>query len=747
MAVLPRSDALSRTRSCGASPQTAPPSPPQTPQAQIYSCHVCNKTSISRKAMSKHERDEHTTQEFQALGIPLGAYVCHICSRHFDTPKSLKMHSTKYHGIRLREVTPSDISCESNSSTVNSLLGIKVEPAEEALTYECSICYQICSDENALQEHFTSTHKEIPSPSTPSVSESQREELPLTKPECIYCFQSFKNNGGLVNHLRTAHGKPSCLVCLEIFATQEELLSHRVIHKNLTPAQKSAETPEKRNEEQPQLEAVNSEPAKLFTCDKCGKVFDRQISYARHRASHTRRGPSWVPQDILAAQQAAAKAAPSSTVTRRSSTSNSTNQNSQIVDVADSDTGVVKPSVHLSARKLKTNNVKVPYCLYCKKFFENYNKLWDHVRKVHPNNPRYKCPHTSCGRVFFGKPGYRSHLSTHKNDELPAATVENDPSESNQMTESNSFVGVSTVSGPDCFVCSKTFSNWNNLRRHFSDQHSSTPHFQCTYCKKFYRTHFMLNQHIKEIHPHAPEAVPKNDMMRIDTCKKIVNGKVKVYVYPKVLCRYCPKYLSKKYISEHEKIHRKAGLKPLIRNTPAQEQEPISNQSTMKEEDDILVVNDTSSLQGQDNQFKKKKKAVCKYCNGVFDSFKFLGDHLESMHHDKPYIKCDQCPEIYFDNQALKSHASCHNRSYKKCTYCDRIFAYHNYLKVHEKSCPARKKPSSLPKPTPSSTPTENQPGKSGESSTPIYTCDFCGAQFLETQLFVKHLQGHATSM
>jgi hypothetical protein len=752
-----------------------------------YSCEVCHQVFPNERTLLAHSSTHDNEKSNSHSTIE---YACNICDRTFEQPKSLKMHSIKYHKIKLTDASPHRQEHKPASDVITD---IKKEALND-LQVECNICFQVFENVNVLEEHFDTSHKDI------SSLPKENEETSFAKPECVYCFQTFKNNSGLVNHLRTAHGKPSCNMCLEIFNTQEELLRHRnTVHKGSDYHVSSTPSPtsNKANEE-----STSFETPQEHTCEKCGKSFEKFISFVRHKAYHTKMGPDWIPSEMVVNESAdvpplAPPPAPpqppasppvpytcnkcgksfdrhisfirhkawhvkmgrkwspleNAATQQASSSVSSTNKPvSQQTEESENDTeefqdAEYKPSrstvSKLPARsRLLKNNGTAPFCLYCKKIYENFKKLWDHICKVHPSKERYKCPQHACNRVFFTKNGYRSHLTAHKNKESIAVKL-SEYSSSSPSTPSTppSSVPSPTVQGDSnvCVYCFKQFSSRGNVARHILEHHTTNATtLKCKKCPRSFTRNDLLLRH---------ELSHKNQQEEITS--ESASVRTRVLVYPRVLCRYCPKVLSKKYLPDHERNHRRAGDKPMVRNKTT-----VKNLNEELAIDKELMTSASTTSPPPPPDIVKKKKPVCRYCTAQPSTHEELRTHLANKHAGKAYFLCSSCPEVYYDRMGLKSHTSCHSRNYTSCKHCNRKFAYLLKRVKHERICPHRAPRQKAAKTNNTNNinattsappaPVVLQQPKLETSSSPIYTCDFCGAQFLETQSFVKHLQSHA---
>jgi C2H2-type zinc finger/C2H2 type zinc-finger (2 copies)/Zinc finger, C2H2 type len=777
-------------------------------------CGVCGKLFLSKKSASAHMHKNHSIAEVNKINHK---FKCNICLRGFETLVGLNLH--RYRNHRLPPVTqalkyprllPKIIASAAGGSSSS---GVK-DDDDQGTTHECGLCFRICKTESSLKMHISTVHREaLPSAaqavSAPAAASPKTDEpMVINAPplpenlECSICYQPFRNVNGLVNHLRTSHGKPSCNVCLEIFATQEELIAHRLTHKpGFT-------------EQQAEVKKVQQQ-VEIFTCNICGKSFDNSTSLSRHKGYHTKMGPNWQPSDLhssssvvtpptMRLNQARTPPSPTSpnTSPRKIFRCNICNkqfegslslarhkachtklgpqwvpgvtkriivQQPQKNSNDDYEPVDKKPNLNdgrsvdkASVQKLKSNATSIPFCLYCKKIFESQNKLWDHICLLHPNDPRYRCQDSGCSRVFFSGTGFRSHQTAQGHNEPPETANSNksvggsgpslaflqNTAYSSQLVDSSS--ASSGITGTKCLICMRKFTNTQNLKRHVKQAHKN----------------------------HGPGVQLKiNPMNIVNTYSRKLS---------RVLCRYCPKYLSSKYISEHEKMHRIRGdkLRAAMSNMIVTEQafssaieedegETIEVRPDMVEEDDeeqednpinadievkplsiqlepmnipdsititqtaVPRVSMTSNHSDSPNSEvftphrKTPRSPNCKYCGITLETFADLKEHLDEYHPGMVYHVCDGCPEIYYDRKTLVSHNIVHSRVYLNCKHCGKSFARPLSLRAHENKCLYLQR-------------REQQMLNNSSPVSNAYNCEFCSEKFSDSMSFVQHLQSHA---
>lgn len=775
-------------------------------------CGVCGKLFLSKKSASAHMHKNHSVAEVNKINHK---FKCTICLRGFETLVGMNLHRYRNHRLppvshtlKYPRLMPKSVTSAASTSEA------KANEDNDDVTHECGLCFRICKTEGMLKMHISTVHKEaLPSAaqavSSPAADSPQTDEPAVINApilpenlECSICYQPFRNVNGLVNHLRTNHGKPSCNVCLEIFTTQEELIAHRLTHK---PGFTEQQAEGKKVQQQ----------VEVFTCNICGKSFDNSTSLSRHKGYHTKMGPNWQPSDLHSTASMVTPPTMRTNQNRTTSTPISPNSSPRkifgcnicnkqfegslslarhkachtklgphwvpgkpmpkstpqfIENNFDDDGEPVdkKPNLNVgravdkaSVQKLKSNATSIPFCLYCKKIFESQSKLWDHICLLHPNDPRYRCQDPGCSRVFFSGTGFRSHQTAQGHNEPPEtansnksvggsgpslAFLQNTPYSSHMVASSSS---TSSITGTKCLICMRKFTNTQNLKRH-----------------------------VKQAHKNQGQA---GLQLRINPLNVVNTYSRK---HSRVLCRYCPKYLSSKYISEHEKMHRirgdklRASMNNMIvtdqsesvameedegetievrpdmveeddeelEDNPINEVNPLSVQlEPMKIPDSITItqtavprvsMSSNHSDSPQSEVFtphrKNPRSPTCKYCGVTLESFAGLKEHLDEYHPGLVYHVCDGCPEIYYDRKTLVSHNIVHSRVYLNCKHCGKSFARPLSLRAHENKCLYLQR-------------REEQMLTNSSPVLNAYNCEFCSDKFSDSISFVQHLQSHAT--
>uniref|UniRef100_A0A8D9DWP6 GDNF-inducible zinc finger protein 1 n=1 Tax=Cacopsylla melanoneura TaxID=428564 RepID=A0A8D9DWP6_9HEMI len=201
-----------------------------------------------------------------------------------------------------------------------------------------------------------------------------------------------------------------------------------------------------------------------------------------------------------------------------------------------------------------------------------------------------------------------------------------DPSEKETIGESSHF----------CYVCKKSYTNKNSLKRHFRTTHTNYQKFSCSLCHKTFKAKDALQKHIRSLH--APH---------------------------RFKCSACPKTFNRKdALASHARLH--------------VDEKPFGC--------DICGARFAQNQNLYAHKLKHRDKShLCQYCDKSFYT-KQLRDKHHLTHTNKRSFQCATCKMTFKQKNHLQMHYLVHGdgneRSYK-CNDCAAIFNRKGSLQRH----------------------------------------------------------------
>ncbi|XP_026483110.2 zinc finger protein OZF-like [Vanessa tameamea] len=308
---------------------------------------------LSEEEMLDERKDEALKNSY--LKLP---FKCAFCITGFDHELTLKNHMEKRHGKK-----SDGIECK----ICNSILGTKTSYDEHYKRhfrrYECVECGRRNNNVYTVLKHYNECHGRIKTKfscklcdfSTEShrIYRYHRDKHRTKKVECELCGNSFVNNAGLKIHMFTVHRQSSrvysCDKCGKVYRAKSGLAAHAAKHSPAAPAY----------------------------CADCGTHFQTHLGLKYHLKHHSRHSDK-----RFACNECDAKF-------------------------------IVKRSLQDHIDWMHLNNTEHA-CNKCTKVFINSASLKKHREFVHEKKrpPRNKiCDH--CGRGFTSLSILRSHIRTH----------------------------------------------------------------------------------------------------------------------------------------------------------------------------------------------------------------------------------------------------------------------------------------------------------------------------------------------
>ncbi|KPJ17537.1 Zinc finger protein 425 [Papilio machaon] len=295
-----------------------------------------------------------------------------------------------------------------------------------------------------------------------------------------------------------------------------------------------------------------------------------------------------------------------------------------------------------NATPFKNRNCSGYPCYYCRKLFENLDKLREHLTQhkkkeikkilstygaeyfvVYVDVTDLKC--TICDEKVSNLNDLKSHLiKVHKKNYYSEYTDRVIPF---KLSPNNIF---------ECQVCGFNFETFGSIERHMNIHYRN---YVCEECGSGFITKYRLRVHTKSLH--------EAGNYPCDICKKVYTTaqKQKNHVaavhmnLKRFKCPKCPERFSE-YFKRHKHLVETHGMTPL--------------------------------------------KYKCNVCDKSFDRRYSLSRHLKRDHLEERGFHCDICPYTCFTNNELRVHMIKHNgeRIYE-CTVCKKSYARKKTLKEH----------------------------------------------------------------
>lgn len=149
------------------------------------------------------------------------------------------------------------------------------------------------------------------------------------------------------------------------------------------------------------------------------------------------------------------------------------------------------------------------YCCYlCSKTYPMTRPLRQHIEWVHCGQKKHKCPKRNCSMMFQEKDGLVDHLAfRHGEGKMRRCKLCAKPMASMQSLGNHMRLMHSDQSRFKCPIstCSHKTYNMKTLRDHMAFRHGQGPTLSCHLCKKALSKRENLDSHIKRMHSGEPQ--------------------------------------------------------------------------------------------------------------------------------------------------------------------------------------------------------------------------------------------------
>ena len=316
-------------------------------------------------------------------------------------------------------------------------------------------------------------------------------------------------------------------------------------------------------------------------------------------------------------------------------------------------------------KRHKSKVTNIFECDICQKKLTSSDYLKNHVQRIHDKVRHFKCD--SCEKAFFSKAGLLEHLdAVHRGMKKMVECKYCNKEMGESYLKKHIDIIHFKIKHFKCKLCSKTFGQKNNLKRHEDTTHSgiklktknikSTRKHPCSLCDMTFSTSAVLRRHVDVIHllkKHSCEICNKT-FCTIDKVK--LHVKTEHFSENNFFCGFCGKsFTIKGDLARHEnKVH-------------------FKKKPTNSEQNGICS--------------KERGKINCTFCDKTLRGAS-INRHLREVHNQMDEnIKCDTCdidfPSKYKFREHMRSHQSNQNEPVV-CEKCGKTFNSKRNLSSHK---------------------------------------------------------------
>ncbi len=291
-------------------------------------------------------------------------------------------------------------------------------------------------------------------------------------------------------------------------------------------------------------------------------------------------------------------------------------------------------------------------CPICQKVYETEARCDLHKKSVHSEDKVYHCTHARCDFMCTDKAEFDRHRRSHTGDKPYKCSICSKAfSNSQELTHHHSTVHPKI--SYKCSLCSKAFSTSQELTHHHSTVHSKVS-YKCELCPMSFKSKNSLHEHVITKHPFPCDLCNFQGSTKAHLKKHVETRHVLSRI---TKCKYCG--LETRQMDKHVKVHTRAG------------------QQKIKCDSCNLEFYGTDNLERHRKAQHKEHK--CDLCDRVFQIHSHLILHRNEGHKSQLTHKCTQCDKLFDTNGKLQMHMKEHKtRRQYKCPHC----TYKNFSKL-----------------------------------------------------------------
>lgn len=288
----------------------------------------------------------------------------------------------------------------------------------------------------------------------------------------------------------------------------------------------------------------------------------------------------------------------------------------------------------------------------------------------------------------------------------PDLTFDDDDPNSDKILNSDAI--KNWFSKTSCPLCSKVYSNYHNMLRHYKTHDDTERNIPCPSCDDKFRLKTELKEHLIISHGMVEnKSVKNNSSLPCPECGIVFTNFEEWSRHKEIhglpfTCGECGKQLTtQEELDQHRSVH--------LNIKVFRDSKTHAYRSTMLSPQNDYNELEITEVDNRDDNQDSSKKYSCETCNKTYSGYGGLWEHNKRYHPDR---------------QPSKDYP-------RQCKYCDKVLmsggAYYMHKQMHERYAQA---------------PVVKEEIDSGEESS-SYTCRICYKVFSNKSNLKSHMKNH----